>query len=123
MNKQQLRAYGKRYLDGIRGRLAAERARDDSDQELERCLSRCVCNRLVPVAKQLRDDGFQLAGYYPTPEQGVVEKNADCDYFNPEAGFIARWLCPACINGGASGDCKTDLLGSCPRCGWQPKAA
>ena len=130
MGVDELRKYGKRryeLLDAIRGRLAVERARDDSDQELDRCLSQCIRgDTLVPIAKQLRDNGCQLSGYYPEPEpseKGAFEKIPDCDYFNQETGFIALGLCPACINGDAPGDCKTDLLGSCPRCGWQPKAA
>lgn len=61
MDKNALRRYGEKYGELIRGRLKAEGIVDTSDAELERALSPCVCGHwLVPVAKQLRDDGFNL---------------------------------------------------------------
>jgi hypothetical protein len=60
-SKKWLRVMGKNYLEQIRGRLAAENTRDDSDPTLARVLGPCVCGHwLVPVAKQLRNDGVNL---------------------------------------------------------------
>lgn len=54
-------AWSASHVDAIRGRLAAEDARNDSDAELKRCLSPCVAGkRLVPAAQLLRDEGVQL---------------------------------------------------------------
>ena len=61
MDKHTLIRYGEKYGELIRGRLNAEGIIDTSDAELERALGPCVCGHwLVPVAKQLRDDGFGL---------------------------------------------------------------
>ena len=61
MDNDTLIRYGEKYGELIRGRLKAEGILDTSDTELERALGPCVCGYwLVPVAKQLRDDGFNL---------------------------------------------------------------
>jgi hypothetical protein len=61
MDTQTLRKYGEKYAEAIRGRLAAEGVAEFTDSELERALAPCVCGHwLVPVAKQLRDDGVSL---------------------------------------------------------------
>ena len=61
MDKGTIRKYGEKYGELIRGRLKAEGIVDTCDAELERALGPCVCGHwLVPVAKKLRDDGFDL---------------------------------------------------------------
>jgi len=39
--------YGRKYRNAIEGRLEVERAANDSDEELNRCLSQCVCGGWV----------------------------------------------------------------------------
>lgn len=47
----RLRLYGQKYLDAIRGKLAADYAPNDSDEALERILGPCVCgNSCAPMA-------------------------------------------------------------------------
>ena len=61
MSNDALVRHGAKYGELIRGRLKAEGIVDTSDAELERALGPCVCGHwLVPVAKQLRDDGLPL---------------------------------------------------------------
>lgn len=75
-----LHVWAERHVDAIRGRLAAERARNDSDAELDRCLSPCVGgNRLVPAAQLLRDAGVALVG--PLEEIEAYVQPEVCDYF------------------------------------------
>lgn len=74
------REYGKKYREAIIGRLDACYAIDDSDAELERILSSCVCGDwLVSVAKQLRDDGVQIVSY--PREKETYQEPVECDYF------------------------------------------
>ena len=73
------------YLEAIRGRMAADGAADgaadDSDAEIERVLSPCVCgDLLVNLAKFLRDEGGlrlapkSIGGFPAEPDPGSPEK-------------------------------------------------
>jgi hypothetical protein len=94
-----LRSEGMKYLDTIRGRLNADHARDDSDAELERILTPCVCGSwLVMVAKQLRDEGIKLIDrivpeYRPQREIAALIETA-LSYPNQARvkGYVAHML-------------------------------
>jgi hypothetical protein len=58
MTIEYLRGMGAIYAPNIIAKLRAERVTDTTDETLEQTLGPCVCGVwLVPVAKQLRDDG------------------------------------------------------------------
>lgn len=51
------------YAMDVRCVMAAEDARDESDEEIERCLGGCVgAHLLIPVAKFIRAHGLPLVG-------------------------------------------------------------
>lgn len=51
------------YAMDVRAKMAAEQARDESDEEIERCLGACVGSHLLtPVAKFIRAHGLPLVG-------------------------------------------------------------
>lgn len=52
-----------RHLNAVRGRMLAEGAVSDSDDEIFRCLHGCVCGPyLIEIATYARDRGLKLSG-------------------------------------------------------------
>lgn len=124
-----------RYLLPIQGRMMAESAVDDSDSEIERCLSPCVCGPLlVNVAKYLRDEGYTVNecedGSTQTDSKGKTwTLSGDYRYSIKDTGFNSQRLgnCEVChgrcdnvyiqseqrqyVNGWTHHECKDTLFG------------
>jgi hypothetical protein len=97
------------YLDDIRAKLRADYAQNDSDAELERILTPCVCGHfLVPCAKELRNRGIDLVPVVDVPEPHEIDFAKEC---------LRRGICPRCLNAGESNDRDLDLFGTCRNCG------
>lgn len=89
------------YLEAVQARMTVEHAVSDSDDEITRCLSPCVCGELlVNIAKYLRGEGYDVLPPFTGDDvtRGVTEIDTlqeDTDYpqgSGQRADVLETWL-------------------------------